>query len=345
MDRFRLLHLSDLHIAAVPRVFGGLDAIQQWWNPDPNYPHAVLSPFRPSSHDPKLLDALAHFARDLQRGLKNHDPVHAILLTGDAATTGRQSDLDEAREFVSDPPLPGTPNTLSGAPTLQGAGVPVLFLAGNHDRFDGRSCDAGGDLFDTVFHPSSYPFPKKSNRVTMLHTMQGANKNRLGLLAADFTLAKNQHAQGGVFDYLGQGAIYPKILKRLVRETKKVKQDPKLAIVWVLHFPPEFPGISSSLKLLNDNLIAAAAQDASVPFVLAGHTHDHRQTPYPVNLQGATVYEVLCAGSASQYYAPNGNAIHLIEFEVDHGQVRLSSPSAKMPKNPTHLVWSYGSFS
>jgi predicted phosphodiesterase len=84
-----------------------------------------------------------------------------------------------------------------------------------------------------------------------------------------------------------------------------------------MHFPPEFARIDPTLCLLDDHRLAHAALSEAVNHLFCGHTHLAREYDLP-NHPGVRVY---CAGTATQYCAPNKNQIHLTEIDVSSGAI------------------------
>jgi hypothetical protein len=117
MESFRLLHLSDLHIAVQQKVIGFPDRKHR-----PQYPLGQLN-LSPSSYDLDLAKAVARHA--FIRGNR----LDAILITGDLATVGYWADLALAYDYVHatglTAPLPGQA-PWAWAPWLSASGFPTL---------------------------------------------------------------------------------------------------------------------------------------------------------------------------------------------------------------------------
>jgi 3',5'-cyclic AMP phosphodiesterase CpdA len=316
MEVFRLLHLSDFHIASTPRVLGGRDVVHAF-----QFPLGSIQPFSSSSYCPDLARAVARYA------FKKANRFDAMLITGDLAKTGKPGDLLLAHEYVSaqgqKTPLSWNPAgwapwlSPAGFPTLKSPGLPILLLPGNHDRFQGLFRHAGGTQFDTVFARSWRPSPVQTLAVLTL-----GNEN-LAIIAADFCLARDADADtaaDGPWAYLGQGMAYAAVTATLVQETERRRLDcSRLAVVWAIHFPPEFAGLDGTLRLLAEQNLISAAQKAGVNHLFCGHTHEPREYSLP----SAPVVTVHCAGSAIQYCvpAPHKNTIHPAHVEADGGSV------------------------
>ena len=109
------------------------------------------------------------------------------------------------------------------------------------------------------------------------------------------------------------------MLHALLQETRvQQAQYESLAVVWAVHFPPEWHGIDPVLRLVDDHFLAAAST-VDVHHIFCGHTHEPRQYALASNA-GVQVY---CAGTASQYCAPspNANSVHPLQIVVDGGLI------------------------
>lgn len=307
MYQFRLLHLSDLHFAEKPRVAGFPNVISR--------PPGWLA-----SHDPDLALKAAEYAYREQNNL------HAIVLTGDIATSGARNDLRAARAFV-DAPAISAHLTANGEGTLKAANLPIALIPGNHDRFHDWPYHPGRKSFDGEFQ-DYWPSGKK---VTTLLVLRGSSEH-LALIAADLSLVRFQHAQGwSGFEYLGQGKAYRRLVNNLVRETAMQRQayGDQLGVVWLIHFPPGFPHISSMLRLLDEQILLAGAASAGVTDLFLGHTHE-------ANSYQVGALNMHCAGTATQYASSSGNSIHVREVTVSGSQTQVQS---------TDLSWNRGSLS
>ncbi len=301
MDSFRILHISDLHFGLPPRNCGFPDILHS-----AGYKSASRHPLSPSSYDPDLAEALARFVHRSGRRLD------AIIVSGDLATNGTVVDLSLARDFILNPAIRNLWWNKSGAPSINQWDLPILVIPGNHDRFDGQFYNPGGTLFDRAFGTKW----RAGNAAQILRVFKGISGEHLAFLGADFCLRSKKDGTG-IWGYLGQGKVYQNACNALVDATDDVRNRfGDIGVVWVVHFPPEFQNIKASLALIDDNLLANAAAKSQVPVILCGHTHEPRKYPLA---GGCLVY---CAGTATQYYAPKQNILHVLEFEVAGANVK-----------------------
>lgn len=277
-----------------------------------------------SSYDPVVLKRLALFIYENARKKyvddelvteDGPDKVDAIILTGDLATTGSVKDINRVKNFLHSPGKPRVPYlNLEREATLAAVVSPVWYLPGNHDRFVGtlnsagiryaflpKFFDPGGRIFDNnLLDFQSYP-------VRILGDLTDASNRsslRVVVIAADFTL-KHFGEHKGVYGWLAQGLVDPKILDRLEEVTQKQiqehheKHEGKLCALWAIHFPPGYPHISSTNRLLNEDPLIKKAKQLQVKAILAGHTHE--QVFYRKPAMG---FDVLCCGSTTQFVPP-----------------------------------------
>lgn len=306
MATFRFLHISDLHISVTPRKVGVADVLLGGLE---GLPQVSLV----SSQDPDLLEAVAALAYN------RRNEIDAIIITGDLATTGERADLDEAFDFVDGSVGRSAPWLSAGnKPTLQGARRPVVLIPGNHDRFKGFWCKPGGDEFDSVF--KKYWSVGQSAQILCFLP---AGSPELVIIGADFTLRHKNHAQGrgGMW---GQGKVYSKgPLEKLDTLTNRIRSaNANVGIIWLAHFPPDFPEGERALRLIDEEELIKAALLRDVSVILTGHTHNPKRfaTPYVTHKK----VEVMCAGTATQLTAPVGHVAHLLEVEVRaRGQLKV----------------------
>src|SRR5262245_50791390 len=88
----RILHISDLHFAAQPWQIGLPERFRAWRRNMSGVPAPV------SSQNEYCASYLAGFA------FFRRDDYDAILVSGDLAITGKQTDLQAAHDFLFHPP-------------------------------------------------------------------------------------------------------------------------------------------------------------------------------------------------------------------------------------------------
>jgi 3',5'-cyclic AMP phosphodiesterase CpdA len=340
MELIRILHASDLHIAKRANVISGLDRISAGISLRPPLLRAVFKTAFFSSYSPTVLLAFSQFVyEDYERSHRKQvdAPIDAIVLTGDIATSGRSKDLKRALWFFQDKPdsnmqakstrggLYATLATVLDTPHLVGPiAIPLLLVPGNHDRLQpslkGLYLDywPGGKNFDQVLQGYWDPTLNALDYgpdVKAL-TLQ-KNKLTVSIIAADFNLKQSGDRVGLWFNRYAQGRVYQNatnkqdILGNLRQATQDIKRsDPDSVIIWAVHFPPGFPGISSTMELINDNDLINVANGEDILAILSGHTH------IPVRYRTPVMkFDVFCAGSATQFYAPLGNHFQILEIE------------------------------
>lgn len=255
MSILRVLHLSDLHLS------GNLKTYYRSIDKNSGYL---------SVYNTHALKALADFVYDWQ------DRLEAILISGDIAVTGINSDLKRAIQFF----------TSSTEPTLQNCAKPIIIVPGNHDRYDQYSKSPklalsallgqpGGKLFDKYF--SSYWGAGKSG--IHFHKLPSKASPMLIVICSDFSLEKSSDSTVR-FGHYGQGKVYEERLQNLVKCTEDmVKNHPSSAIIWVVHFAPKFEDhydLSIRMRLLDSEKLIKEAEKAGVKYIFCGHTHNNK---------------------------------------------------------------------
>lgn len=298
MPRVRILHVSDLHFADQP----------YFVQPFPKVPKPWRDWFRIDSHDPNAAAALIRFAKANAAAGR----VDVIVISGDIATTGELVDLNAARDFIDG--SQGTRRS-QGEDVLTDAGLPLVLIPGNHDRYFSR-WRPGNTAFDTVFG-SYWSAGQRANGVQRLwDDARGGQPPNLVLVGTDFTLHPRDYGgnplgipNAGRF---GRGKVYAAQKRRLLRETRAIRQTyPDCTVVWVIHFEPYCN--DTFLKLLDEKSLIDAANVCLVPLVLCGHSH--RSSLRPV---GEAAYSV--CGTTTQAHAPDGNHLHVLDIDVDPGR-------------------------
>jgi 3',5'-cyclic AMP phosphodiesterase CpdA len=340
MPTIRILHASDLHIAEVPNLVAVSDRLSAGISLRKIFSQAALKSVkhtaRVSTYDPTLLLALAEFVNDDYESnhiQKQGNPIDAIVLTGDIATTGRTKDLECARRFLEDAYDPNVPAQQSA---VQAAGsisrvlnhkecphgdepVRLLLMPGNHDRLEPSGLgdySPGGKEFDNILGnhwAKTTSLKHHGSDVRELEIIKGPL--RVSVVAADCNLKDNKDREGHWWNKYAQGRVYhgrgtTHILGNLLLATSKAPVEN--IVLWATHFPPRFPHIPRAMKLIDDALLVKAANRHEVSAVLCGHTHEPLRYKYP-----EMDFEVLCAGTATQHHSSTGHYLHVVEISGD----------------------------
>lgn len=313
-----------------------------------------------SSYQSAILRSFAEFAN---KYCKKYDDdgravsgfIDAVVLTGDLATTGEEDDIKLVKAFLEAPANEDYPHTSGPGrdATLSALEVPVLYLPGNHDRLELVDEAAwtiaglkkvpmffkpGGKHFDTHLSDVGVndfrSFPVQRAPVIKSPLPDGRTLS-VYLFLADFTLRDfNDHDDWGG-GWIGQGRAYDDVCDQLADQTIKLRNslpaDEIPAFIWAGHFPPKFPGVSDSLRFVQDFVFLNAAKRAQVDAVLTGHTH--RQLIYR---RPWGKFDIFCCGTSTQYepttnpegrYADNdqkGNFIQILSIDEEGGLPRIS---------------------
>lgn len=296
MARFRIIHVTDLHISVVPDDEFGDSLL--WM---------LMQGFHPSRARRTILEAAAAFI------VENQAYVDALVISGDLADDGDMLNLETAREFLEGVPIiPGEVFTVGEVPTLTGFNPARarFILPGNHDRFIGTRRLPGGTAFDTVF--SKYWHKGVGGVQSLLMRKSGGS---LGLVAADFCL---QSTRAPVSFAWGEGAVTPNTLASLREETLRLRAANKdIVLVWIFHFPPVLDG-DRRLKLHSGGKVLTLAKELGVTHVFAGHVHKTETVQYQNT-------EIVCTGSAASEYREHfGNWIRIVDFDVQPSNFSVS---------------------
>jgi 3',5'-cyclic AMP phosphodiesterase CpdA len=320
MHTFRILHLSDLHLARRPNEVGILDFLKRGKPAD-----CTLGWL--SSYHPGKLIGLSVFVHRYARALD------IILITGDLATSGSNNDLQRALWFVDGPPIGSAfiADASKGfTATLQRGDVPIRVMPGNHDRFhDSAPFLPGNRAFDAIFTKYWKAGQGVQNQV-VLRAKGGVDE--LAVLGADLTLRSESDATKP-FGHLAQGKAGRSIVAQLVQETKLVRDARRpTAVVWAVHFPPKPEKPEALHELIDEEAFLTAAVDSGIGCIFCGHLHrtdQYKAVGYPsVSVNMVTTP---CQGGNS----PGGFCIY--EVTVDNGTV-IGSPK------PEPYVWNGHAF-
>lgn len=284
MAEFYLIQASDLHLSARPNTLNPYDKreFREWLK-------AVFTgekdvAFTLSSF--ATAQAIA-FSHEMQKISQEAD---AIVVTGDVATTGFLEDLVAANDYLKGYiPKHWLPFLGNFKPfNVKDRPSEFVLMPGNHDRYTSNFFLPFSNEFENVFgkfwnfsnpnpHPSSFA-SHKYVRTTYLKK----NNEILALCAADFSLANGNEADSVPGYYMGQGSVKARLdlthpmeaLDELIEQTEQSKKHfPNLSIVWLIHYPPAFPGVDKKLRLKNEKLLVSAADNLDIQLILSGHTH------------------------------------------------------------------------
>ena len=299
MESIRILHASDLHIAKED----GIKSLIE-----PRSARQVLKSLKDralaTSYDASVLQSFADFVRS-QRSLD------AVLLTGDIATTGSYDDLATAHRFVRGDTVPWFSGNfrIFSEPSIAGTDAPLWLIPGNHDRFSPHRY--------LGFAPGSREFHRVFQSLwdddVRLYPTISRGDTSVTIIGADLSLRRSRDCGLKPWNRYAQGKAYPDIVKKLEEVTRLALNNhgSKHAIVlWAIHFPPRYPGLSPRMKLLDSDAIIRAANRSGVRAVLTGHTHNDLKYS-----RHGMKFEVLCAGTASEFLPKNGNHFQIIIIE------------------------------
>lgn len=334
---FRLCHISDLHFSTVMDRLNGLEVADTARARSGWVMSQLLkgNPYKPSYPSTFRVDVALKLLRALADEQKRGH-ADGLIVTGDLATTGLDADLLTAKNYFSgDVPPQWLP--VGKCPSLlDGDGV-VITLPGNHDRYEGVALMPGGRRFEQHFG-RSWDFDRGNacdpyavtgpSRVRTCVLEKKDQKTRLGIVLADFSL-DSAHAARGPLGWVGQGAA--SCIEELCSATQVLRSQAQeegldMAVLWAVHFPPFFPGLDSNLQLIGERGFAAAAQQAGIPLILAGHTHQALR----YELGGANPVSVLCCGSSAGRGRDEVHSYTRIALDVGQGGKLLALRAEQM---------------
>ena len=313
---FRLVHLSDMHFATNPNLLPSplqekkvVQAIQEAWarvNYGPSEDEFSTNGTHCATHASR---AARHWARFARTTLVQVDP-HAYVVSGDVSATGSFEDLADSREYLLGVPRSNWSSDL-GKPLVGIQPEKLVVLPGNHDRYRGRFLRPGGKAFDREYAAHWKPSSACERVQSQVFSLGGES---LIVASADFTLSRIRDGFPPKIGYIGTGRVYQETLDALIAQTEALKRDSNTsAVVWVVHYPPCFSGISRSLSLHDDHLLADAARSSGVGVILCGHTHEARR--YKI---GEVI--VNCAGTAFETRVDEKWEFSVCRFEVNRGE-------------------------
>lgn len=345
MATFSIAQISDLHLCIEPdwltpyeegSIQGKVAAAYDTLLGKRSGRGRLLPLAYPSSYSPDIAACL------LKHLISQMSGLDALIVSGDLATTGRNEDLKIARAFF-DGDMPNEWNPFSSLefdspPTLMNNSTHcVVSVPGNHDRYDNILAKPGNRGFERHFgdhwdfgrgHASQ--LAGSSNRVRRV--IRSKEDSALILCLGDCSLNSPEEVDGFSGRW-GQGVVTSQIIKDFELVTRKSREEVSSNglipyIVWVIHFPPEFPNLANDLKLIDGNSLVLAAERCGVDMILSGHTH--KALGYKVHGQIRSI-PVYCCGSATGL-SPGK------VYEYSRLKVRVSK--AETSVSATNFVWS-----
>jgi 3',5'-cyclic AMP phosphodiesterase CpdA len=313
MALFNLLHISDLHFGKDSNKISVFDSrVLNDWRRIVGGSWSNVG--RQHTHCSTLAQEVARTVRSESYRLD------AVIISGDIATTGMYQDLLVGLQFLTAHPDPIKRHlTTLGEGTIFNPDGPEIWLVpGNHDRFQNGFGKPGSLNFETVF----FNYWDKSDPVRGQILFDEESDNHLGVVFADFSLQKIGDASKPQY-CSGQGFVHHDVLEKLVKKTRRIKDDHKrAAVIWVLHFPPagtdsDYP---ESLMLRGHRDVIRAAMADDVAIVLAGHIHVNKIFPLDSGVS------ISCAGSACCYVERffTGNWLHMVSIEVSGRSAKIT---------------------
>lgn len=316
MPHFRLLHLSDLHLAEEANHLNRADKIREIFNGalsdvSLRAPGIIAKQIaKPTTHSSHAKHMLADFC------VRASEAIDAILITGDLATTGRDVDLAEAKQYVESPVASAFLDR-DGRPTLAAAGRRIFLMPGNHDRYRGIVPKPNSGNFENYF-PNSFP---TARRVHSLTRKKSGSPIRFGVVLGDFSLRKASDATN-LRRVWGTGHAYGDIISDMIAESSALRrQHAGIYLMWAIHFAPFACG--DDLEFVNGSNVIAAAKNIGVEFILCGHTHKKEK----VTINGVTIY---CAGASCAMDCEGNHMAHILDIIVDGGRVRVSRENYRL---------------
>ncbi len=344
MPVFRIGHISDLHFGYPFDRLNPLEAVGSKSGREKaraalaalvkNRKSGLGSVLDPSTFNPDVALGLLHELN------KKQESLHAILVTGDLATTGDHADLKLARDYFSGK-LPPEWDPIGKQPSLlERSKAIVISLPGNHDRYDGLALIPGsrnyeshfGDFWDFnsgIAYDCAVSNSAYRVRVCALEDEDSADCV-LFICMADLSL--DYHNQGvGAFGWVGQGSAERAVVDALVETTgitakhaKASGRKREIATLWAIHFPPVYPQIDQSLELLTPLRLIEAAQDCGVSTILTGHTHQALKYNAAANyVRGTPEVNVICCGASAGRSEHSIYSYSIIEVEICNGIQRI----------------------
>ncbi len=260
------------------------------------YRSAIL----PTSYDPNPLFGLSHFI------WKRRHAYHGILLSGDLATSGLESDLTVASDYIRQPPT--NKWTAGGQAVLSHGPTDLLIIPGNHDHFGDSAM------------PTKGPFRRKFSAETDYLDDLGVGYRLfkdgdavVAIIAGDFTFNSRSEPKNSFHRY-GGGFVDPKAveeMKRLTLSFRETFSHSITGVLWMIHFAP-YECNPTTLEMSNYECILEGAKEVGVFNLLCGHTHKSK-------FENADGVNIFCAGSATSVDCVN--TVHEILYDPEYDEI------------------------
>jgi 3',5'-cyclic AMP phosphodiesterase CpdA len=328
MAIFRIAHVSDLHFSRYIDWFNPLESTapevsnaRKAYYSLLNHKSTGAGVFYPSTFSPDVALSL------LRKLIEEIPHLDAILITGDLATTGNNTDLQLARNFFAGV-VPDTwhPSQEKLPSLLDDEDIQLITLPGNHDRYEGVLLQPLSNHFEKHFG-MFWDFEREhafglapSNRDTgrvRISTLI-LEDTALVVLTADLTLETTHQGEGNV-GWLGQGRVHRPVIEELIKATNDIQLELKqdgltVAVTWAVHFPPNFPEVNNALQLLESEILVNAAASCGVSLVFAGHTH--QTLTYKTSSTDGSEVTVICSGPSAGISAHEQYAFSIVELDI-----------------------------
>lgn len=309
--KFRIAHVSDLHLAERPGETGvGRRKLEKWRARFAFLLGTFKSNYRPSmtSYHLPYLEALTRSLRG--ETFYNSEAYDAYIFSGDLATTGLAEDMAVAAAYLHGRPM----HQIALRKHLKLPHARTVLAPGNHDRY----CSAKLWPVSTEFERGTHfgaewciGQPTHSlARSTVNHTVLVKEGAQLGVVSGDFSYTA-ENSPRSALRYLGGGCVEQGTVDEMKRRTALLREN-GIPTIWVAHHAPvKSPGMF--LKLENAHLLGDAALDSGVRYILCGHTHKESGF-YPAATSRKTTdrVRVICAGSATSFDTDNRSYFELL---------------------------------
>lgn len=321
--RFRIAHVSDLHLAE----FSGDRGIHQMSRVEQLIFGYIPAYFR-RNYRPWMRSYCLRHLRALTRTLHgesyyNTKAYDGYIFSGDLATTGLVDDMAAAAAYLHGRPMQQVSNldNFLKLPSAQ-----TVLIPGNHDRYGGNLLRPVSTEFerDARFGEDWRINPTRGSTERSVVNFKVFEKDgaELGVVCGDFSYTSENSPR--LFPwYLGGGRVEESTLGEMKKATRNLREQ-GIPSIWVTHHAPLPVGLNYFLRLENARKLGDAALEAGVRIILCGHTHSATKIRYAMVTQRKTDrVRVICAGSATSFQ-DGARSYYDLEFSVASG---VSEPS------------------